>query len=150
MHRAPTFHFDGQNSPAFDAQGSPVAPDCRALAECIGVELRKRLPSVTDVPQANFSSWAFRTEFEHALFHQVLIPAANVHLVIEYERYWLDSLLMRRPGDRFERYLLLLADVLQAIPNVSDVQPLHVTRKSTVYGWGWSSAPEARGAQESE
>jgi hypothetical protein len=129
MYRTLRFHSAWPNEWVFDALENPVAPGARALAECIVVELRKQLPSATDVFQHSFYGWAFRTEFEHAGFYHVLNPVNDAYLTVDYERYWLDCLLMKRPNRRFDRYLSLLTDVLNGTPKVSDVHSVCMMRK---------------------
>ncbi len=130
MHRTLQFRSSWPNEWVFDAHENPVSPGARGLVDALVTELRKHLRQVTEVSHHSFYGWGFTTEFDHSLFYQVLNPADEVYLTVEYRQFWLHWLLLRRPRKRFDEYLSLLMDSLKRIPGVSEVQPvLRMTKR---------------------
>ncbi len=131
MYRTLQFRSSWRNEWAFDRHENPVSPGARGLADALVTELRKQLRQVTEVSQHSFYGWGFTTEFDHSMFDHVLNPVDQVYLTVEYRRFWLHWLLLRRPGKRFDEYFSLLTDSLKRIPGVSDVQSvLRMTKRS--------------------
>ena len=130
MYRTLQFRSGWPNEWVFDSHGDPIAPGARELADSLVAELRKRMP-LTAVCQHRFYGWGFRAELEGAKFYHVLNPADEAYLTIRYERYWLDCLLMKRGGRRFDRYTALLTEVLSGMPKIADVQSVHMVKKDS-------------------
>ena len=131
MYRTLKLQSSWSNEWVFDEHENPIAPGARELADGIAAELERQLECVTDVSQHSFYGWGFTTQFDHASFYHVLNPSDPVYLTIGYRNYWLDWLLLRRPLERFDRYMSLLIGVVKNMPKVTDVQSvLRMTKYS--------------------
>jgi hypothetical protein len=122
MLRAVEFRSGFANDWQFDADGNPVAPGARELADAIAGELEKHADVVVPVEQHSYYGWAFETRFAGCRFINVLNPGdKRCYFTVELCWCWVRALLLQRPRHRFDAYCAVLEKSLAAIPRVSDV-----------------------------
>jgi len=122
MYRSVNFKSEYPDEWGFDAQKNPIAPGSRELADKIFEILSKQVTATTPIRQHSFYGWAFGARFNDSTFYNVLNPAGGeCYLTISSDRYWIRTLLLKRPKKCFENYCELVNEVLQQVPKVSEI-----------------------------
>lgn len=127
MQHTIEFNSSFANNWQFNAQGAPVSPGARELADVIVDRLKAKGVTTKPVNLHSYYGWAFVSELDGITFFHVLNPVdVTCFLTISLDRYWLKWLMLKQPKKTLLSYCDLLRQVLSEIPQISSIKMAEV------------------------
>ncbi len=100
----------------YDANGDPLIPGGRPLAERVAEFLRSRGLDVSSVAQRDYYGWDFRWKDGRNFITAVLQPAAGVHrwLILVSDTSWVSLLFPKMTRESVRKAGLMVKDALES------------------------------------
>lgn len=122
LHHVVTFSSTFPDGWQFDANGDPSVAGGRECIEFLRSQLLTAGFSVNPICERDYYGWEFTARYQRATFYFVLTAVDSFYFHFGVELAALQTVLLRRPAQPYERLRAILDEVFHQSGHFSDVR----------------------------